>query len=258
MRVRELLDLTGKTALITGGSRGLGLQMAEALGEMGAQIAITARKAEELADAVRTLEAAGIEAAAFPADIGKADAAARLVDAVIAHYGKVDILVNNAGAAWNAPAETYPVEAWNKLINLNLSGPFLLAQQVAVRCMIPGNWGRIINIASIAGLTASDPRVVKTVGYNATKHGLVGLTRQLAAEWGEHNIVVNAICPGYFPSRMTRAMLDAGESIVLETTPTKRLGGENDLKGIVVLLASDAARHITGQAIAVDGGATIL
>lgn len=258
MKVRELLDLTGKTALVTGGSRGLGLQAAEALGEMGAQIAISARKADELADAVRSLEAVGIEAAAFPADVAKADAAAPLINAVIARFGKVDILVNNAGAAWNAPAETYPVEAWDKLVSLNLSGAFLLAQQVAVHCMIPRKWGRIINIASIAGLTASDPRVVRTVAYNATKHGLVGLTRQLAAEWGEHNIVVNAICPGYFPSRMTRAILDAGERIILETTPTGRLGGENDLKGIVALLASDAARHITGQAIAVDGGATIL
>lgn len=258
MKVRDLLDLSGKTALVTGGSRGLGLQMAEALGEMGAQVAISARKADELTEAVRTLKAAGIEATAFPADVAKADAAAPLVEAVIARFGKIDILVNNAGAAWNAPAESYPVEAWDKLVSLNLSGAFLLAQQVAVRCMIPRKWGRIINIASIAGLTASDPRVVRTVAYNATKHGLVGLTRQLAAEWGEHNIIVNAICPGYFPSRMTRPMLDNGERIILETTPTKRLGGPDDLKGLVALLASDAARHITGQAIAVDGGASIL
>ncbi len=258
MKVRELLDLSGKTALVTGGSRGLGLQMAEALGEMGAQVAISARKADELAEAVRTLKAVGIEATAFPADVAKADAAAPLVDAVIARFGKIDILVNNAGAAWNAPAESYPVEAWDKLVSLNLSGAFLLAQQVAVRSMIPGKWGRIINIASVAGLTASDPRVVRTVAYNATKHGLVGLTRQLAAEWGEHNIIVNAICPGYFPSKMTRAMLDNGERIILETTPTRRLGGADDLKGLVALLASDAARHITGQAIAVDGGASIL
>lgn len=258
MKVQDLLNLTGKTALVTGGSRGLGLQMAEALGEMGAKVAISARKADELAAAVRSLEAAGIEAAAFPSDAGKADAAAPLVDSVVARFGKIDILVNNAGAAWNAPAETYPIEAWDKLVRLNLTGAFLLAQQVAVRCMLPQRWGRIINIASIAGLAASDPRVVRTVAYNATKHGLVGVTRQLAAEWGEHNIVVNAICPGYFPSKMTRNMLDAGGRIILETTPTKRLGGENDLKGIVVLLASEAARHITGQAIAVDGGASIL
>jgi NAD(P)-dependent dehydrogenase (short-subunit alcohol dehydrogenase family) len=183
---------------------------------------------------------------------------APMIEGVLAKLGRIDILVNNAGATWGAPAEDHPLDAWDKLVNLNLTGTFLASQLVAKKSMIPSKWGRIINIASVAGLTASDPRVVKTVAYNATKHGVVGLTRQCAAEWGEHGITVNAICPGFFPSKMTKATLDTLGKLVLETTPTKRLGNDEDLKGLVVLLASEASRHITGQAIAVDGGATVL
>jgi NAD(P)-dependent dehydrogenase (short-subunit alcohol dehydrogenase family) len=257
-KVRELLDLKGKTALITGGSRGLGLQMAEALGEMGARIAISSRKKDELDLAVQSLKKSGIDARAHVCDIGRREQVAPLADAVLKDFGRVDILVNNAGATWGAPAEDHPLEAWDKLVNVNLTGAFLLSQQIAKRSMIPNKWGRIINTASVAGLTASDPRVVRTVAYNATKHGLVGLTRQCAAEWGEHGITVNAICPGFFPSKMTRATLDTAGKAVLELTPTRRLGNDEDLKGLTVLLASEASRHITGQAIAVDGGATIL
>ena len=258
MGVKTLFDLSGRVALITGGSRGLGLQMAEALGEMGAKVAITARKQSELDEALAHLKGLGIEAAAWACDIGKREQIAPLADAVIARFGKVDILVNNAGATWGAPAEDHPIEGWDKLVNVNLTGAFILSQQIAKKSMIPAGWGRILNTASIAGLTASDPRVVKTVAYNATKHGLVGLTRQCAAEWGRYGITVNAICPGFFPSKMTHATLDATGEKILELTPTGRFGNEEDLKGLAVLLASEASRHITGQAIAVDGGATII
>jgi NAD(P)-dependent dehydrogenase (short-subunit alcohol dehydrogenase family) len=258
VKVLDLLNLKGKTAVITGGSRGLGLQMAEALGEMGARVAITARKKDELDQAVSHLSAKDISAKAYVCDIGKREQVGPLADALLKDLGKVDILVNNAGATWGAPAEDHPVEAWDKLVSVNMTGAFLLSQQLAKRSMIPGKWGRIINTASVAGLTASDPRVVRTVAYNATKHGLIGLTRQLAAEWGEHGITVNAICPGFFPSKMTKGTLDTAGRLVMEVTPTKRLGNDEDLKGLVVLLASEASRHITGQAIAVDGGATIL
>jgi NAD(P)-dependent dehydrogenase (short-subunit alcohol dehydrogenase family) len=258
MNVRQLLDLQGRVALVTGGSRGLGLQMAEALGEMGARLALTARKKDELDEAVAHLKARGIEASAWVCDLGKREQVAPMIEGVLAKLGKIDILVNNAGATWGAPAEDHPLEAWDKLVNLNLTGTFLASQLAAKKSMIPSKWGRIINIASVAGLTASDPRVVRTVAYNATKHGVVGLTRQCAAEWGEHGITVNAICPGFFPSKMTKATLDTLGKLVLETTPTKRLGNDEDLKGLVVLLASEASRHITGQAIAVDGGATVL
>jgi NAD(P)-dependent dehydrogenase (short-subunit alcohol dehydrogenase family) len=258
MKVQELLSLKGKTALVTGGSRGLGLQMAEALGEMGAKVAITARKKDELDEAISQLKKMGVEAKAYVCDIGRREQIGPLADAALKDLGRIDILVNNAGATWGAPAEDHPIEAWDKLVNVNLTGAFLLAQQIAKRSMIPNKWGRIINTASVAGITASDPRVVRTVAYNATKHGLVGLTRQLAAEWGAHGITVNAICPGFFPSKMTKATLGKDMQLILETTPTGRVGNDEDLKGLVVLLASEASRHITGQAIAVDGGATII
>ena len=255
MSVKQLLDLKGKVALVTGGSRGLGLQIAEALAEMGAKIAISARKKDELDQAVSRL---GGEASAFVCDIGKREAIAPLADAVLKKFGCVDILVNNAGATWGAPAETHPLEAWDKLVNVNLSGAFVLTQIVAAKSMIPARWGRIINVASIAGLIGQDPRFAPTAAYTATKHGLVGLTRQLAAEWGVHGITVNAICPGFFPSKMTQATLETTGAQIREWTPNRRLGNDEDLKGLAVLLASEAGRHITGQAIAVDGGATIV
>ena len=258
MGVKQLLDLTGRVALITGGSRGLGLQIATALGEMGAQLALTARKADELEHAVAHLAKQGIRASAFVCDASQRDHIPETVDAVLNTFGKVDILVNNAGATWGAPAEDHPLEGWDKLMNVNLTGAFIFAQQVAKKSMIPAHWGRIINTASIAGLIASDPRFVKTVAYNATKHGVIGLTRQLAAEWGVYGITVNAICPGFFPSKMTKATLDATGETMRELTPTRRLGNDEDLHGLAVLLASEASRHITGQAIAVDGGATLI
>lgn len=258
MPVKQLLDLSGRAAIVTGGSRGLGLQIAEALGEMGAKLALTARKKDELAHAVERLAKMGIEAHAFVCDIGKRDTIPAAFDLMQAKLGRVDILVNNAGAVWGAPAEDHPLEAWDKLVGLNLIGGFVMSQQAAKKAMIPAKWGRIVNVASVAGLSASDPAVVRTVSYNATKHAVVGMTRQLAAEWGEHGITVNAICPGFFPSKMTAATLDTTGELVRKATPTRRLGGPEDLKGLAVLLASEASRHITGQAIAVDGGAMLI
>jgi len=256
--VKQLLDLAGRVAIVTGGSRGLGLQMAEALGEMGARIAITARKKDELDEAVAHLAGLGIAATPYPSDLGKREQVEPLASAILGNFGKVDILVNNAGATWGAPAEDHPMEAWDKLVNLNLSGMFLLSQIVAKRSMIPARWGRIINIASVNGIQATDMRLLKNAAYVATKHGVVGLTRQLATEWGCNGITVNAICPGFFPSKMTKSTLDTAGEFVKQATPTGRLGGDEDLKGLTVLLASDASRHITGQAIAVDGGASII
>jgi gluconate 5-dehydrogenase len=258
MNVRQLFDLEGRTALVTGGSRGLGLQIAEALGEMGAGIAISARKQDELDAAVARLKKQGIEATAYVCDIGKRDAIPPFADAVLKKFGRVDILVNNAGATWGAPAEEHPLEAWDKLVNVNLTGVFVLTQAIGRKSMIPARWGRIINVASIAGLMGQDPRIVRTIAYNATKGGLVNFTRALAAEWGQHGITVNAICPGFFPSKMTQATLGTTGELIRDWTPTKRLGNDEDLKGLAVLLASEASRHITGQAIAVDGGTTII
>jgi gluconate 5-dehydrogenase len=258
MGVKNLLDLGGRVALVTGGSRGLGLQIAEALGEMGAKLALTARKKDELSEAVSHLGKQKMEAFSFVCDLGKREAIPPVVDEILKKFGKIDILVNNAGATWGAPAEDHPLEAWDKLVNLNLTGAFVITQLVGRKSMIPARWGRIINIASVAGLMGQDPRIVRTIAYNATKGGLVNFTRALAAEWGQHGITVNAICPGFFPSKMTRSTLGTTGELIRDWTPTKRLGNDEDLKGLAVLLASEASRHITGQAIAVDGGATII
>jgi NAD(P)-dependent dehydrogenase (short-subunit alcohol dehydrogenase family) len=258
MNVLDLLNLKGKTALVTGGSRGLGLQISQALGEMGAKVAITARKKDELEEAVSHLEKQDIKSHYFVCDMGKREAIPPVVEEILKKFGRVDVLVNNAGATWGAPAEDHPLEAWDKLVNVNLTGAFVLTQLIGKRSMIPAKWGRVINVASIAGLMGQDPRIVRTIAYNTTKGGLVNFTRALAAEWGQHGITVNAICPGFFPSRMTKATLDTTGEMIREWTPTRRLGNDEDLKGLAVLLASEGSRHITGQAIAVDGGATVI
>ena len=256
MSVTKLLDLSGKVALITGGSRGLGLQLAEALGEMGAKLALTARKSDELDEAKDHLDQQGVEALPLVCDLSKHDTIAAMVERVLAHYGHIDILINNAGATWGAPAEDHPLDAWEKLINLNLTGTFVVTQAVGKRSMIPRRYGRIINMASIAGIRGNPVDLLETLAYNTTKGGLVNFTRALAAEWGEHGISVNAIAPGFFPSKMTRAALEHIGKRIIERTPLRRLGDDEDLKGLACLLASDASRHITGQVIAVDGGAT--
>jgi len=258
MSIKQLMDLSGRTALITGGSRGLGLQIAEALGEMGARLAITARKADELAEAKAHLEKLGYPVLTITADIGKPESIGPTVEAMMWGYGQIDILVNNAGATWGAPAEDHPLEAWNKLVNVNMTGAFLLCQAVGRASMIPRKKGRIVNIASVAGLGANPLQMEGTIAYNTTKGGLVNFTRALAAEWGKYNITVNAICPGFFPSKMTRATLANHEKFFIDTTPLGKLGGDEDLKGAAVLFASDAGGHITGQCLAVDGGAIVV
>ena len=258
MSLKTLMDLSGRVAIVTGGSRGLGLQIAEALGEMGAKLAITARKADELAEAKAHLEAMGCEVLTIPSDLGKPETPAAIVAAVMARWGQIDILVHNAGATWGAAAEDHPLDAWNKLVNLNLTGNFLLCQAVARASMIPRRSGRIVNIASVAGLGANPPQMEGTLAYNTTKGGLVNFTRALAAEWGKYNITVNAICPGFFPSKMTRATLANHEKFFIEMTPLGKLGGDEDLKGAAILFASDAGGHITGQCLAIDGGAIVV
>lgn len=256
MSVRKLLDLTGKIALVTGGSRGLGLQIAEGLGEMGAKLAITARKPEELEEAREHLASQSIEALALPCDLSQPEVIGPMLLKLLGRYGKIDILINNAGASWGAPAEDHPLEAWQKVVNLNLTGTFLVTQAVGKRSMIPNRYGRIVNVASIAGLRGNPVGMLKTLAYNTTKGGLVNFTRALASEWGEYGITVNAIAPGFFPSKMSRVALERIGEQVVASSPLHRLGDEEDLKGIVALLASDAARHITGQIIAIDGGAS--
>ena len=256
--VQQLFDLRGRTALITGGSRGLGLQMAFALGEAGARVLVSSRKAADLEAAVAALQQAGIDAQWVAADAGQPEDIARLADEAMARLGQIDILVNNAGATWGAPAESHPLEAWDKVMNLNVRGYFLLSQAVAQRSMIPRQQGRIINVASIAGL-AGNPAFMQTIAYNTSKGAVVNFTRALAGEWGRHGIRVNALAPGFFPSKMTEGFLGAvGEDKIARGAPLRRVGDDEDLKGAAVLLASDAGKHITGQILAVDGGVSAI
>ena len=256
--VQQLFDLKGKTALVTGGSRGLGLQMAHALGEAGARIMLSSRKADELEKAVADLQAAGIDARWIAADCAVEADIHRLADETLERMGDIDILVNNAGAAWGAPAEDHPLDAWDKVMNLNVRGYFLLSQRVAKKSMIARQQGRIINIASIAGLGGNPPEL-QTIAYNTSKGAVVNFTRALATEWGRYGITVNAICPGFFPSKMTRGTLESlGEERLAAHAPLKRLGDDEDLKGITLLYASDAGKHITGQWLAVDGGVSVI
>ena len=256
--IQQLFDLTGKTALVTGGSRGLGLQMAHALGEAGARIMLSSRKADDLVASAAELKAAGIDVDWIAADCSKEADIRALADETIKRMGHVDILVNNAGAAWGAPAEDHPVEAWDKVMNVNIRGYFILSQHIAKHSMIPRKSGRIINIASIAGL-GGNPSGMQTIAYNTSKGAAINFTRALAGEWGAYGITVNAICPGFFPSKMTMGTLKAlGEDKLAAHAPLKRLGDNEDLKGLCVLYASDAGKHITGQYLAVDGGVSIV
>jgi len=257
--IQKLFDLRGKTALITGGSRGLGLQIAHALGEAGAKVMLSSRKAEDLEQAAAELQAAGIDARWIAADCAKEDQTRRLADETVERMGPIDILVNNAGASWGAPAEEHPVEAWDKVMNLNVRGYFILSQQIARNSMIPGRrGGRIINIASIAGLNGNPPEM-KTLAYNTSKTAVIGFTQTLAAEWGRYGINVNAICPGFFMTKMAAGLIKSlGEEKMAQKAPLGRLGDDDDLKGLALLYASEAGKHITGQWMAVDGGVSVV
>lgn len=260
MSVKQLFDLTGKVALITGGTKGLGLQMAEAFGEMGAKVFISARNAAEVDEVVAQLGKKGIEAGGIASDLSQQEGnpVSRLVDAVEAKFGTVDILVNNAGTTWGQPAVEHSYEGWHKVMYLNVDACFLMAQEVARRFMIPRKTGKIINIASIAGLKGNRPNTgIYTVAYNTSKAAAINLTRALAGEWGPHNINVNAICPGYFPTKLSKGLEKVSEHIK-EGTPLGRVGGEEDIKGLAVFFASEASRHVTGQAVAVDGGNSVV
>jgi gluconate 5-dehydrogenase len=253
----QLFDLSGKVALITGGSRGLGLQMAEGLGEMGARVVLVARNGEHLTEALSHLATFGIEARAIVVDLSRLDAVTSLADQAIAAFGSLDILINNAGSSWVAAAENYPDDAWLRVMNLSVNVPFALCRELARRVFIPQRAGCIINISSIAGFrgnTTGLNRGGHMVAYHTGKGALLNLTRALAVEWGSYGITVNCICPGFFQTRLSADMLGKVEECVLTATPLHRIGGADDLKGVAAFLASPAAQFITGQMLVVDGG----
>jgi NAD(P)-dependent dehydrogenase (short-subunit alcohol dehydrogenase family) len=255
--IHQLFDLSGRTALVTGGSRGLGLQIAEALGEAGAKILLTSRKAADLEEAAAQLQDKGIDTRWIAADASDPDEVKRVASEALQRLGHVDILVNNAGATWGAPAEEHPLEAWDKVMNLNIRSIFLMSQAIGKASMIPRRHGRVINVASIAGLGGSSE--MKFIAYGTSKGAVVNFTRTLAGEWGAYGITVNALAPGFFPSKMTKATLDHfGADNLAQRAPLRRLGDDDDLKGAALLFASQAGKHITGQVLAVDGGVSVV
>ncbi|MCZ4291577.1 SDR family oxidoreductase [Hoeflea alexandrii] len=257
-KLANLFDLAGRVAIVTGGSRGLGLQIARALGQYGASIVLVARKLPDLEAAAQELTAEGIAVKAFAADLSDTLVTEQLVERVMDEFGRIDILVNNAGATWGAPAEDYPQSGWDKVINLNVSGVFHLTQQVARQAFLPQGGGAVLNLASIEGFLGHHPSRTGTIAYNTSKGALINMTRALAAEWGPRKIRVNALAPGFFPSKMTASTVDTHGDEMISQTPLGKLGGETDLMGPALLLVSDAGGHITGQTIVVDGGATII
>ncbi|MBS0449289.1 MAG: SDR family oxidoreductase [Proteobacteria bacterium] len=256
--IQKLFDLGGKTALVTGGSRGLGLQIAEALGEAGARIFLTSRKAGDLEEAAALLKEKGIAVEWAAGDASRPDEIARIAGDALKRLGHVDILVNNAGATWGAPAEDHPLDAWDKVMNLNVRSIFLMSQAIGKASMIPRRQGRIINLASIAGLAGNSPDMTM-LAYNTSKAAVINLTRTLAGEWGKYNINVNALAPGMFPSKMTKGTFDRiGSEALASHAPLGRVGDDDDLKGAVVLFASQAGKHITGQTLPIDGGVSAI
>ena len=253
--IQDLFKLTDRVAIVTGGSRGLGEEMAEGLAEAGASLMLCARRDEWLKPTVERLRATGYRVEGVVADVAKPTDVQAVVDATIKAFGQVDILVNNAGITWGERPEAMPIDKWQKVIDVNLTGAFLFSQ-AAGREMLKREYGRIINVASIAGLHSS-VRGPHYVGYAATKAGLMGLTRELAASWGRQGIRVNAIAPGFFHSRLADPAIPLAEPSIKASCPIPRVGAEGELKGVAVFLAADASNYITGQIIVVDGGRTI-
>ena len=253
--IRELFDLTGKTAIVTGGSRGIGAEMAEGLAEAGANLMLCARRAEWLDETVADFRTKNFNVESKLCDVSKPDEIQAVVDETLSKFGAIDVLINNAGISWGAMPEEMPIKQWQKVLDVNLTGCFLFAQAVG-REMLKNNSGSIINIASISGITSSANGPFYA-GYVASKAGLIGLTRELAASWGRKGIRVNAIAPGFFHSRLADAVIDIYERSIQETNAIPRIGAEGELKGAAVFLASDASSYVTGQTIIVDGGMTI-
>jgi NAD(P)-dependent dehydrogenase (short-subunit alcohol dehydrogenase family) len=250
--VKELFDLTGRVAIITGGSIGLGRQMAEGLAEMGASVALCARKKERCEQAAGELQKLGVKTLALACDVRNPASIQEAVDATLAQFGRIDILINNAGTSWGAPVEEMRLEHWNRVIETNLTGTFLCSQAVG-KVMIGQRRGKIINIASVAGLGGSGPEF-QAIGYHASKGGVIVFTKDLACKWAMHNIQVNAIAPGWFPTNMSGVVIERNRDSLLKDIPLGRFGTEHDLKGATVFLASDASDFVTGHVLVVDGG----
>ena len=256
MDALDLFRLDGRTAIVSGGGRGLGRYMAEALSDAGASVVLCSRKLEPLEEVCREIEAGGGRALAVACDVTDPDEVERVVAAAADAFGSVDIVVNNSGATWGAPPEQMPLDRFDQVIRVNVRGTFLMSQAAGRRMIERGSGGTIINISSVAGLVGGNPDYMQTVGYNSSKGAIISMTRDLATSWAPHGINVNAIAPGWFPTRMSGGLIEKFERKMLEGIPLGRFGNPEDLKGVAIFLASPAAAYITGQTIVVDGGAT--
>lgn len=257
MHVSELFSLKGKVAIITGGGRGLGEQIAIGFAEAGANVVVCSRRVEACEEVSGKLKEIGVESLALKCDITNPEDVKNVVEQTVEKFGRIDILVNNSGASWGAPAEEMPLEAWQKVMNVNVTGTFLMSQ-AAGKVMLEQGSGKIINIASVAGLKGSNPKVMDAIGYNASKGAVITFTKDLAVKWGPRGIYVNAIAPGFFPTKMSKGLLEKGGDAILEGTPLRKFGSDTDLKGVAVFLAASASDYITGDVVIVDGGTHVL
>jgi gluconate 5-dehydrogenase len=253
MRVQELFDLRDRVAIVTGGGKGIGFKMAEGLAEAGADIVLCSRKVENCQQAAAEISKLGVKALARKCDVKSAGDVQRVVDDTVKEFGRVDVLVNNSGANWGAPPEDYPLEGWNKVLETNLTGAFLFSR-AAGRIMIRQKSGSILNIASIMGIIGTEADAADAIAYSASKGALITFTKDLAAKWAKYNIRVNAIAPGWFPTDMTRWVLENQGAKLNAHIPMRRFGDGDELKGAVVFLASQAASYVTGAVLPVDGG----
>ncbi|TVP82531.1 MAG: glucose 1-dehydrogenase [Alkalicoccus sp.] len=253
MHIQELFNLKDKTAIITGGGRGLGEQIAKAYAEAGANIVLCSRKVDACQTVSDELQKSGTKTLALSCDVTKEEDVKKVVRKTMETFGRIDILVNNSGATWGAPAVEMPLEAWEKVIDVNVTGTFLMSK-AAGEVMIEQKAGKIINIASVAGFGGTDPKLMDTIGYNTSKGAVMTFTKDLAVKWGRYNINVNAIAPGFFPTKLSKVIIEQGGDQILERTPLSRFGSEDDLKGAAVFLASKAADFVTGDTVVVDGG----
>lgn len=253
MNVMDLFKLDGKTAIVTGGGRGLGAQIAEGFAEAGANVVLCSRKVEACEEMAEKLKQQGVRTLALECDVTKPEDVERVVKKTLEEFGTIDILVNNSGATWGAPVLEMPLDAWRKVLDVNITGTFLMSQ-AAGEAMVKQGSGKIINIASVAGLGGIDPCLMDTIGYNTSKGAVITFTKDLAAKWGQHNINVNALAPGFFPTKMSKGLIEKGGNELLNLTPLNRFGTEEDLKGAALFLASKASDYVTGDVIIVDGG----
>ncbi|MFB5660723.1 SDR family oxidoreductase [Alteribacillus sp. HJP-4] len=254
---QKLFSLEGKTAIVTGGGRGLGRQIAQAYSEAGANVVICSRKVQACEEAAEEIAEKGGNVLALPCDVTDEEQVHRVVKETLEAFQSIDILVNNSGSSWGAPALEMPLEAWQKVMNVNVTGAFLMAK-AAGKHMVDQKSGKIINITSVAGLNGADPRFLDAVGYNTSKGAIVTLTKDLAAKWGPDNVHVNAIAPGFFPTKMSEGVLEMGGDMIIDRTPLRRFGGEEDMMGAALFLASAASDYVTGEILAVDGGMNAL